>query len=164
MADVIFDGTGAPISNPSIVVFDGVGVPVATANRPPTLLRNFNNRSPFVSLGAANAIFPAPGHEEFFDGVGVPIAVGNRPGFPSNFDNRGKNVSFGASAAIFPSLFTLGDAGIPVGTGNKPTFPVTFDNQGKNVVEVPQAGPPVGTILWKETTFVTGPILNVGNN
>lgn len=163
MADVIFDGTGAPILSPAIAVFDGVGVPVATANNPPGLNVNFNNVSPIVSLGAPNVIFPAPGHEEFFDGVGVPVALGSIPGFVNHFDNRGKNVSFGASAAIFPGISSFGDAGIPVGTGNKPFFPVTFDNRSKNVTEYRQSGPPVGTILWKEVTFV-GDVINVGNN
>ncbi len=185
MAEVVFDGVGTPVIDPNIsgaevnftsglviftnalnpreVEFDGVGVPVADANRPPTNPVSFDNRSKNVVLGAAAAIFPAPATEIFFDGIGTPVALGNSPGFPNNFDNRGRNVSFGATNAIFPSISTLGTAGIPVGDGNQPNNPVTFDNRGKNVVITPALGPPIGTILYKEVTFVTGRVLDIGN-
>lgn len=185
MAEVVFDGVGTPVDVPNIegaqanffsglviftnalnpreVEFDGENVPVAGGNRPSIgFTKNFNNMDKNVIFGAQGAQFPAD--ERFFDGVGVPVALGSIPGFVNNFDNKGKNVSYGADGAIFPDLFDLGTAGIPVGDGNQDFFPVRgFDNKGKNVVVTRQAGPPVGSELWKEVTF-TGPVINVGNN
>lgn len=185
MAEVFFDGVGTPVDVPNIegaqanffsglviftnalnpreVEFDGENVPVAGGNRPALgFNKSFNNTGKSVILGAQGAQFPAD--ERFFDGVGVPVALGNRSDIGNNFDNRGKNVSYGADNAIFPDLFDLGSEGIPVGDGNQPFFAVRgFDNKGKNVVVTRQAGPPVGSELWKEVTF-TGAVINVGNN
>jgi len=185
MAEVVYDGVGTPVDVPNIegaqarlfsglviftnalnpreADFGGENVPVAGGNRPSLGFNiNFNTSGKNVILGAQGAQFPAD--ERFFDGVGVPVALGNIPSVPNNFDNRGKNVSYGATAAIFPDLFDLGTSGVPVGDGNQPFFPVNgFDNKGKNVTAVRAAGPPVGSILWKEVTF-TGAAINVGNN
>lgn len=182
MAEVVYDGVGTPVIDPNIkgaevnftsglviftnttnpreVQFDGVGVPVADGNRTGNL-QNFDNKSKDVILGAAGYLSPT--EDVVFDGVGTPVAVGNIPGFPNNFDNEGKEVSYGATAAIFPSVSSLGAAGIPVGDGNQADNPVTFDNKSKNVVVTPAAGPPVGTELYKEVTFVTGTVLNIGD-
>jgi len=166
MADVVYDGTGAPILAPPIVVLEGVGEPVATANEPPENPVRFNNKSPIVSLGADDAIFnnaTSPTEEEF-GGVGEPVADGNQPGFPQRFDNESKDATLGAPNAIFdnansPTEEFIGTAGIPVGDGNRADYPVNgFDNKGKNVVVVPEAGRPVGTELWKEVELFSPPL------
>lgn len=166
MADVVLDGTGAPIIAPPFVVFDGVGTPVATANKVPGNPVNFNNKGKNVSLGSLGFISTNKTGDkgEFFDGVGVPVADGNQPGFPVNFDNKGKNATLGADNAIFdnstsPTEIFFDGVGIPVGDGNRADFPVNgFDNKGKNVVVVPEAGRPVGTELWKEVQIFSPPL------
>ena len=185
MAEVQFDGVGTPVIDPNIkgaevnlfsglviftnstnpreVEYEGVGVPVADGNRPSTNPQHFDNKGKNVVLGAMGASFPSD--QVIFDGVGVPVAAGSIPSIVNHFDNRGKNVSYGATAAIFPGVSDLGPEGVgaPVGDGNRPDYPVSgFDNKSKNVVVTTNAGPPVGTKLWKEVTF-QGATINIGD-
>lgn len=158
-------------TNPLETELGGVGTPVADGNQPVTNPVNFDNQDVEMVLGATagtisdNATSPK---ESELGGVGTPVADGNQADNPQNFDNKGKDVTVGARGAIFdnatsPTEEFIGTAGVPVGDGNQPNFPVTFDNRGKNVTVAPDAGPPVGTVLYKEVTYVTGPVLNIGD-
>jgi hypothetical protein len=103
--------------------------------------------------------------EVHLDGVGEPVAGGNRTDVPHRFDNEPVDAIYGAAGAISnnetsPKEEFFDGINEPVGVSNRPDFPVHGDNQGKNVTIVNAAAGATGTVLFKETTYVEGRVLN----
>jgi len=117
------------------VTYDGVGQPVGSG---------YGNENKSVSFGATAGALPDA--EVEYDGQNQPVGQG--------YGNQTKSVSLGATSGLPP----VNNPRIEEVDG--PFDVATFDNKGKNVYLAPDPRAPVGTVLYKEVTFVSGNIIN----